>query len=69
MKKVAVRGLRHAVWASVRSFRVSLYIAPSNIIGDIIGVVILLLLYTLMVVVNILIFENLGIGTLPTPPN
>ena len=40
-----------------------------GIIGDIIGVVILLLLYRLMVVGEILIFENLGVGTLPTPPN
>ena len=40
-----------------------------GIIGGIIGVVILLLLYRLMVVGKILIFENLGVGTLPTLPN
>ena len=38
-------------------------------LGGIIGVVILLLLYRLMVVGKILIFETLGVGTLPTPPN
>ena len=32
-------------------------------------IVILLLLYRLMMVGKILIFENLGVGTLPTPPN
>ena len=35
----------------------------------VVGVVILLLLCRLMVVGKILIFENLGVGTLPTPPN
>ena len=40
-----------------------------GIIGDIIGVVILLLLCRLMVVGKILIFKKLGLGTVPTPPN
>ena len=40
-----------------------------DIIGGIMGIVILLLLCRLMVVGKILIFENLGVGTLPTPPN
>ena len=40
-----------------------------SLIGIVIGIVILLLLYRLMVVGKILIFENLGVGTLPTPPN
>ena len=40
-----------------------------GIIRGIIGVVILLLLCRLMVVGKILILENLGVGTLPTPPN
>ena len=38
-------------------------------IGVVVGIVILLLLYRLMVVGKILIFENLGVGTLPIPPN
>ena len=39
------------------------------VIGTVIGIVILLLLYRLMVVGKILIFENLEVGILPTPPN
>ena len=39
------------------------------VIGIVIGVVILLLLRRLMVVGKILIFENLEVGILPTPPN
>ena len=39
------------------------------VIGIVIGIVILLLLYRLLVVGKFLIFENLGVGILPTPPN
>ena len=43
------------------------------VIGIVIGfkprLGVLLLLYRLMVVGKIFIFENLGVGTLPTPPN
>ena len=35
----------------------------------VVGIVILLLLCRLMAVGDILIFENLEVGTLPTPPN
>ena len=49
--------------------RIESNIIIGGTIGGIIGVVILLLLYRLMVVGKILIFENLGVGTLPTPPN
>ena len=40
-----------------------------GIVGIVIGIIILLLLCRLMVMGKILIFENLGVGTLPTPPN
>ena len=61
-----LRGSLPGIFWSFRSFRKN---PIGGIIGGIIGVVILLSLYRLMVVGKILIFENLGVGTLPTPPN